>query len=369
MPYRERQTEKWIGEFQIGTKPDHRRYRKKGFESEEDALEWEVSEKDLILNPPDPTISVSLNPCLIKYLRFCEKRWKLNTYRNKASIFIQMFEFWEEDPLLEDLKPLLFTDYLDHIFETKGGTTANRYLREINTGMNWCIENELLGNNPAGSIKNYAAEPFKKYVPPAKDFDLVEAAANPMEKDIINTVYYTLARSGEIRYMQWSDVDFENNILTLWTQKREGGRLESDDLEISPDMREILYRRYVTRDEEELYIFPGPKGGQLSKNTMDKIMPRLMKRLNKDKPKDLQIKPFGLHSIRHHSAALLATQLDLLTIQKILRHKRASTTDAYLRSIVKISTKGISVLDKIRKERKTKKEVNIVSFERAANEK
>jgi integrase len=91
---------------------------------------------------------------------------------------------------------------------------------------------------------------------------------------------------------------------------------------------------------------------------MDKMLPRLCK--------EAGVKPFTFHCIRHHVAAILATRLSLPEIQKILRHKRATTTDIYLRSLVKVSTKGIKVLDDIAKGPPDNLN-NIISFERAVN--
>ncbi|MBI9088083.1 MAG: tyrosine-type recombinase/integrase [Desulfobacterium sp.] len=284
-----------------------------------------------------------------------------------------MIEFWGEDPLLNELHPKLFISFLDHVFTAKGGHTANRYLREINSLFKWLINQEYTDANPSAKIEEYSAEPFKKYVPPREDIQAVLQIASPSEKDILRTIFFSLARAGEIRRTKWSDCDFEKNMLTLWTRKRKSGALEGDDIEMAKGLREILHRRYVTRPEKEEYVFPGPKGGKLSKNTIDKILPRLFRIVNTDengnlKPEEDQITRFTMHSIRHHSAALLATRLPLPEVQKILRHKRASTTDNYLRSLVKVSTKGISVLDDLENpETDQEQDDNVVSFEQAAN--
>jgi len=53
----------------------------------------------------------------------------------------------------------------------------------------------------------------------------------------------------------------------------------------------------------------------------------------------------------------------LIEVQKILRHKRATTTDIYLRSLVKVSTKGLKVLDELSKDFHD----NVIPFDRAVN--
>lgn len=54
-------------------------------------------------------------------------------------------------------------------------------------------------------------------------------------------------------------------------------------------------------------------------------------KLNKDKPEEEQVPPFGLHAIRHYVAAHLYMDrgYTVAEMQKVLRHKRASTTDVY----------------------------------------
>ena len=148
MPYIDKNTKKWVGEFQVGGKPHiELRKRKKGFSTKEAAKEWEEAEREAYLNPPDPNVLI-LNTC-----GFCEKRTKQNTCRYKTAIYIQMFQFWHHDPAIEELTPLLFSDFLDHIYDAKSGATANRYLWEINSLLNWCVENRLLSKNPATTLE------------------------------------------------------------------------------------------------------------------------------------------------------------------------------------------------------------------------
>ena len=81
-----------------------------------------------------------------------------------------------------------------------------------------------------------------------------------------------------------------------------------------------------------------PRCTQLSKYTIANSMPELCKKAN--------INPFGLHAIRHYIAIQFARRnWSLIKIQKFLRHKRATTTDIYLRSLINIKSSGASILD------------------------
>jgi len=234
----------------------------------------------------------------------------------------------------------LIEEFLDHVFDSSNGKTANRYKREIKSLFNYLQKRHLIDNDPTSPLEDYEEEVFKKYVPPAEDIQAVLDVANEFESDIIRTAYHTAARSGEIRHIAHEDVDLKNNALTLWTRKRKNGNIESDTIDMSKSLKGILQRRLKFCTKDCPWLFPSQKKTQLSKYTIDKIMPQLCQKS--------KVRPFGLHAIRHHIAVQLAHKnWPIIKIQKFLRHKRATTTDIYLRSIVKIKTDGASILDEI----------------------
>lgn len=254
-----------------------------------------------------------------------------------------MIEFWDSDLLINEIDSTLIEKYLDHVYDTSGGKSANRYKREIKSLFNYFRKRHIITEDPTSPIEDYEEETFKKYVPPAEDIQAVLNVANEFESDIIRTAYHTAARAGEIRQTRHEDVDLNNNTLTLWTKKRKNGKSESDTLEMSRSLRKIIQKRLHNCDDQRLWLFPNKNGEQVSKYTIDKILPRLCKKAN--------VQPFGLHAIRHHIATQLAQKnCPLIKIQKFLRHKRTTTTDFYLRSLINFKTIGTSILDEIEKD-------------------
>jgi len=63
--------------------------------------------------------------------------------------------------------------------------------------------------------------------------------------------------------------------------------------------------------------------------------------------KKVKVKYFGFHAIRHHVASVLADsgKASLNQIQKMLRHRRVTTTDLYIKTLDPQLSQVTSVLD------------------------
>ena len=127
--------------------------------------------------------------------------------------------------------------------------------------------------------------------------------------------------------MTWDDVNFKDKWVRLWTRKRKGGELHEDKLPMEKTLHDILKRRGGNRDKNTPYVFHNPGGSQYTRNQKKDTMNRLCRKAG--------VKPFGFHAIRHHVASALADSGDarLPEIQKLLRHKKVSTTDNYIKAI------------------------------------
>jgi integrase len=352
MPILDKKRKTWTGRVRISGFPVT---TKRGFITKTAAKEWERKEKIKLTNPQETPLSFS--QASTDYLLYCQKRQQKNTYRQKAFIIKSLIESWGEDKAVSDIKPLDIEEYLDLRFEMVSGKSANRDLREINTLFNWLIRKKYILENPATSIERYKEKSFSKYVPPREDLNKVMLAANGKEYDILQSIYHTGARAIEIRRLKWEDINFKNRTIKLWTRKRKTGALEADELFINNILYEILDTLYKNRDKHSSYVFPNKSGGRFSKNTLDNLMPNLFKHINQyqdeegrwvDKAEDEQIKPFGLNAIRHYVASLMVAgnELSLADVQKQMRHKRATTTDTYIKSFQNAETNAAKFIER-----------------------
>jgi integrase len=169
------------------------------------------------------------------------------------------------------------------------------------------------------------------------DFWKVYHTVDDQDKVMLLAFYYLAARRNEIFQLKWDDVDFRNNQVRLWTQKRKGGDRESDWLPITPDLRNALltHRKNIISipyvDKEHVFVclektpFCEDYYGKPFK-VRQHFMERLCEKVN--------VKKFTFHCIRHLVATILYHNgRKLSEIQAILRHKSPTTTERYLRSL------------------------------------
>ena len=339
MPFQDKKKKIWTGTIQKRGLP---RKVKKGFKTKTAAKEWERVILLSLQNPQE--ISLTFSEASNKYLTWCEKHRKLNTCRQKSFIFRSLITFWGCDPALDTINKNMIEEYLDSRFEKNGGASANRDLREVTTLFRWFYNNKYCDlDNPCLGIEQYKSIPFLRYVPPPEDINAVMLNASQFEYDFIQCVYHTAARRKELQRLKWDDVNFQTGSLILWTRKRKGGGLEKDELKMNSVIYQVLEARYRERNRKSPWVFYNEQGEQVSKNTLDKIMPRLCQKA--------EVKNFGFTAIRHHVAAVLADskKLSLIEIQKQLRHKRATTTDIYLKSLVVGENRAADVLENAQK--------------------
>jgi integrase len=209
------------------------------------------------------------------------------------------------------------------------------------------IEGFPVGENPFSAVPKKPEIRQPRYVPPLSDFwkvyDHVAALAQKtgQDKDIqdrlmLRAYLHLAARRSELFKAKLSDVEFHNSQIRLGTRKRKGG-LEYDWLPLSKELQEDLImwaeRRlgHNTMDKEHLFVCLSdlPCCDQYYGLPFKTRRWTLLKWCDK-----VKVKAFGWHAIRHLTASeLYRLGYEKSIIQRILRHKSATTTDIYLRSL------------------------------------
>jgi integrase len=120
-------------------------------------------------------------------------------------------------------------------------------------------------------------------------------------------------RRSELFRLQWDDVDFEHSMVTL--RETKGGK--SETIPVSAEALDVLRGMPVMSE----YVFPSPSGGMRTsiRDTWLRV-------------KEQAGLPAGFrfHGLRHSYASWLVSHgVDLATVQRLMTHKHASTTERY----------------------------------------
>jgi len=188
-----------------------------------------------------------------------------------------------------------------------------------------------------------------RYVPPAEDFWKIYDLAEGQDRVLLLTFLHTAARRSEIFRLKISDLDFDNGRIRLSTKKRTGGNLEYDWLPMTEELkrelswwlenRPLKNRPHVFMCLEERPFHFEHYGEPFKYRA--KFMKTLCVKAG--------VKPFGFHAIRHLTASQLYFMgYSVATIQALLRHKSAGTTERYLKTLglehVRDAVEGLSAM-------------------------
>jgi integrase len=108
----------------------------------------------------------------------------------------------------------------------RSGYAANKDRKNLGTAWRWGFDNMEgwpKGVNPFLSVKKFPEERQPRYVPTEEDFWKVYDQAAGQDQVMLLTFLHLAARRSEVFRIKWSDVDFTESKICLWTKKREGG--------------------------------------------------------------------------------------------------------------------------------------------------
>ena len=225
---------------------------------------------------------------------------------------------------------------------------ANKELQYLRALFNYGIKKKLIERNPTSGIEFFPIEKRKKYVPPKEDVLKLIATGDPEAQQYLWCIVLTAARVGEINQLTWDDIDFDRNLVTLWTRKRKGGNREPRSVPMIQKLHAILCHRFELRNPEIPWVFwhtywdrkaagwvSGPYGER------KKLMATLCARA--------KVKYFRYHALRHLTASVLDDiGVPIGVIQRILGHQNRRTTEIYLHTIGEAERAAMSKLENTR---------------------
>jgi integrase len=269
------------------------------------------------------------------YLDESKRRHADKTYRNKKSRYKSFLKYFKADPDIESITTPIVNDYLK---TRPTNNNFNVHRKDLHALFKFAVDEEILAKNPVTKIEPMPHTAKRKVIPTEQQVLQLIMAADPVEeRPLLMVILNTLGRVDEVLRLTWDDINFEKRSIVLWTRKRKGGAYESDVMAMNRDLYDVLFSLYKGRNIKSPYVFVNPKTGTRYVRR-PKMMAGLCRRAfdpGCDSIKKYTGPRFGFHHLRHFVASLLADskKFSLKTMQKMLRHKEARTTEIYLHEI------------------------------------
>ncbi|NIB43098.1 site-specific integrase [Pseudomaricurvus alkylphenolicus] len=286
-------------------------------------------------------------------LKLLERHFSEFVDKPMAKISPTQLEKWQLKEMDRDIKPV----------------TINRNLAALRSVFSKALSLHLIDSNPLKSIKNITEikEDYNRYLDSAEMSRLMAALAdrdgelrekrsrgNQWRKDrgynlrvqiggeeypdhispMVLLAMYTGLRKGEIFRLEWSDVDFDGNLITVRGVNAKSKRVRR--VPMHPKVQRMLESWHRQRQTQYALVFPNRNGNRFK--DIKKAWYSLLERA--------QISNFRFHDLRHHFASHLVMKgTPINTVRELLGHADIGTTLRYAHLADEHKSDAILALD------------------------
>ncbi|WP_077731443.1 site-specific integrase [Methylocaldum sp. 14B] len=223
--------------------------------------------------------------------------------------------------------------------------TINKEVGLFCAAINYCRD-ELGWKIPNPAAKKKLREPqgITRWITPDEAQQLIAAARDnrraPWLVDFVRLALNTGCRLGEMLWLTWDRVDFQNNLIWLGEQDQKGRKVST--VPINQEARGALLSRANFRAgycPESPWVFCRKDGERLT----------TLRRSFKSAIKKAGIKKFRIHDQRHTLASWLVMDgVPLYTVRDVLRHSSIKMTERYAHLSPENTRAALSLLDQSR---------------------
>lgn len=252
------------------------------------------------------------------YLDHAERKFVPKTYKYKASVYRQFQEHCGSDIDVTKITITLIESYLK---TRPGNINYNRHRKDLCALFHWAYRRRLVPENICDWLERMPEEKYHRQIPTQEEMTKIVMAAGE-DRPFILVLYHTLARLDESLRMRWSDVNFSDRTVTLWTRKRLGGEWASDIIFMNQVLYDTLWTLWQGRSQDEWVFFNNRTGTRY--NRRPKLLHTICRRAG--------VAYYGFHSIRHYVASRLFDEKkwSMAKVSRLLRHQNKQTTEKYL---------------------------------------
>lgn len=203
---------------------------------------------------------------------------------------------------------------------------ANRTRALIHKIFNWAISKDRLENNPCYLVKKSVKESSRERVLTTQEIAAFWKALEDepfMIAGIFRLILLTAQRPGEVKSMEWTEIDMATGWWTIPVVKSKN-RLSHRVFLAHPVIRILQNLRQEMKPDETPWVFPGV-GDTGHLVNLRKAVGRIIKRAG--------IQSFRPHDLRRTASTQMTSNgIPRLTVAKILNHMEKGVTSVYDRA-------------------------------------
>lgn len=325
-------------------------------ESKFAAIMWEKERREEIFRKLEEqtkiqnqtnTVYLTVGEWVEKYLDFVTSRYVKKTFDHKKEAFRCLAKKVNCSAQVKEINPALVEEVLKSKFNATSGYAANTVRKNLMAAWTWgqrYMDEFPEGPNPFSRVAPFPEIERPRYVPPEKDFwelykyiSGLDGIVARQDRVILLTFLHCAARRGEVWNLKFSDLDFQNGRIRLWTRKRKHGNYQSDWLpmtsELNSELKKWTEERLKMDTPDMQFVFISLENSPFCAEYYGRPFKERRHFMTKACQR-AGVEPFGFHAIRHLTASILYSKgVRMATIQAILRHENKTTTERYLRSL------------------------------------
>lgn len=261
----------------------------------------------------------------------------LTSYNTDFKIFLDFLSLIQVEPTFQTVDTVIIRRYISFLQKEKkfAVSTLRRKIHSLSSYFKFLVEQEYIIKNPMLPIhapKKPTLIPI--YIKQNEVERLLECPENHSgdvshrlrDKVMLELFVFTGARRGEVLGLDWNDIDFGQNTITIKKGKGRKQRLIPLIEPLLSDLWEYLQTRLPLTTSA---VILSDNGTRMSPSNLNALFRRYLKKAHIDN------KGYTIHKCRHTFASLLhQNDVDLLYIQELLGHEDLNSTKIYTHTSV-----------------------------------
>ena len=260
-----------------------------------------------------------------------------DTHNDYIQIYTKYIKPYFGNKYLADIKVSDLKAWKNNLIESHqlSQSRFNKYYRTFNFIWHYALVNEMIDKNPLALVDKKSKQFSKSKSDSSQKYYSKEEVQRILEhatgwfKAFLTLSFNTGLRTGEALALQWGDIDFEKNTITIQRSQRHG-KLKSTKTNIVntihmplPVKEALALHKQTTKSD--LWVFPNEQTLQPyfeSRPIVKTYLKPLLERLN--------IPYKTLYATRHSFASsVVENNMPITLAQKYLGHTKLSTTMDY----------------------------------------